>query len=159
MLKSTFVKDKVRYLLLLLLTVSLISYGFTLYTDKQQALLWASRCLLQSFDASGELKLKKWDLSVTPDAFIRFKKTYQNGRQEYYSFNLHRFKGLDYLGTTTKGTLRFKTLADDVIVQTYNDPKGNVDSMSTTLKIPLRNIEAEQLDSLLTTLTYLKENK
>lgn len=156
MLKSAFVNSKVRNLLLMSLAAGLTAYSFSWYSDRQQTLLWASRCLLQAFDASGDAKLKKWDLTLTPDAFIRFKKTYQGGKQEYYSFNLHRFKDLDYLGTTTKGTLRIKTQADDIIVQTYNDPKGNVDSMSTTLKIPLKNIEAEQLDSLLNALTYLK---
>ncbi len=133
-----------------------ITCGFSWYTNRQQALLWASKCLLQSFDAQSDPKLKKWDLTLTPDYFIRYKKTYQSGRQEYYSFNLQRFKSLDYLGTTAKGTLRINTLADDVIVQTYNDPKGNVDSMSTMMKLPLRGIEAEQLDSLLTVLHYLK---
>jgi hypothetical protein len=156
MFKSTFVKSNVHVLLKMVMVAGIISYGFVWSTDRQQALLWTSKCLLQTFDADNDPKIKKWDLSLTPDAFIRFKKTYQNGRQEYYSFNLRRFKDMDYYGTTTKGTLRIKTLADDVIVQTYNDPKGNVDSMSTMLKIPLRNIEAEQLDSLLHTLTYLK---
>ncbi|MFD1258120.1 hypothetical protein ACFQ3S_15035 [Mucilaginibacter terrae] len=141
-----------------ILSLSLIAYSFTWYADKQQALLWASKCLLQSFDNLAEPKLKKWDLTLTPDAFIRFKKTYQGGRQEYYSFNLHRFKDIDYIGTNIKGTLRIKTLGYDVIVQTYNDPKGNVDSMSTSLKIPVKGLEAEQLDSLLNNLIYLKSH-
>ena len=156
MLKSSFVRLNARAVLLMVLAITLTSYGFGWYADKQEALLWASKCLLQSFDAVGEPKLKKWDLTLTPDAFIRFKKTYQSGRQEYYSFNLRRFKDMDYIGTNIKGTIRLKTMADDVIVQTYNDPKGNVDSMSTSLKIPVRGLEAEQLDSLLHNLTLLK---
>ena len=124
--------------------------------DKQETISWSNQCLLQSFDTSGELKLKKWEFSLTADAFMRFKKTYQNGRQEYYSFNLRRFKDMDYLGTTTRGTIRIKTQADDVIVQTYNDPKGNVDSMTTTLKMPVKNMQAERLDSLYIALNYLK---
>ena len=156
MLKSAFMNSKGRYLPLIALAAGLTGYSFSWYTDRQQALLWASKCLLQAFDATGDPKLKKWDLTLTPDAFIRFKRTYQGGKQEYYSFNLHRFKDLNYLGTTTKGMLCFKTQADDVIVQTFNDPKGNIDSMSTTLKIPLKNVEAEQLDSLLNAITYLK---
>ena len=156
MSKSTFIKPRVLGIMILGLALIAGNYSFLWLTDRQQALLWASRCLLQSFDTTSDPKLKKWDLTLTPDAFIRFKKTYQNGRQEYYSFNLQRFKEMDYLGTTTRGTLRIKTLADDVIVQTYHDPKGDVDSMSTTMKIPLRAIEAEQLDSLLTALSSLK---
>ena len=64
---------------------------------------------------------------------------------------------MDYIGTNVRGTICLKTMGDDVIVQTYNDPKGNVDSMSTSVKIPVRGLEAEQLDSLLTNLMYLKE--
>ena len=156
MLKSSFVKVTVRRSMVMVLAVSLLSYSFNWYADKQESLLWASKCLLQSFDAMVDPKLKKWDLALTPDAFIRFKKTYQSGRQEYYSFNLRRFKNMDYIGTNVRGTICLKTMGDDVIVQTYNDPKGNVDSMSTSIKIPVRGLEAEQLDSLLTNLNYLK---
>jgi hypothetical protein len=156
MLKSSFVRLNARAVLLMVLAINLTSYGFGWYADKQEALLWASKCLLQSFDAMGDPKLKKWDLTLTSDAFIRFKRTYQGGRQEYYSLNLHRFKDIEYIGNNLTGTLRIKTLADDVIVQTYYDPNGNVDSMSTSLNIPVRGLEVEQLDSLRTNLNYLK---
>lgn len=155
MFKSTFVGAKAFRYILVLFTGG-ACYGFGWYMDKQETISWSNQCLLQSFDTSGELKLKKWELSLTADAFMRFKKTYQNGRQEYYSFNLRRFKDMDYLGTTTRGTIRIKTQADDIIVQTYNDPKGNVDSMTTTLKIPVKSMQAERLDSLYIALNYLK---
>ena len=155
MFKSTFTSIKaLGYKGLLVAVVAGCSFNW--YADRQETLTWGNQCLYQSYDASGELKLKKWDLSLTADAFLRFKKTYQNGRQEYYSFNLRRFKDMDYLGNTTRGTIRLKTLADDIIVQTYNDRKGNVDSMTTTLNIPVKNMEAERLDSLYQALTYLK---
>jgi len=140
----------------MVVTTMAACFGFNRYTDKLETISWSNQCLLQSFDTSGELKLKKWELSLTADAFMRFRKTYQNGRQEYYSFNLRRFKDMDYLGTTVRGTIRLKTLADDIIVQTYNDRKGNVDSMTTTLNIPVRNMDAERLDSLYNALIYLK---
>lgn len=155
MFKSTFARHKWLINSCLLLA-ALAGYGFNRYADKQQTISWSNQCLFQCFDASGEIKLKKWDLSLTADAFLRFRKTYLNGRQEYYSFNLRRFKDLDYLGTATRGTIRIKTLADDIIVQTYNDRKGNVDSMTTTLSIPVKNMDAERLDSLYNALNYLK---
>jgi len=141
----------------MIVVAAMVFYGFNYYTDKQEAISWSDHCLFYGYDSSGEINLKKWDISLTNDAFIRFRKTYLNGRQEYFSFNLRRFKNMDYLGTTTRGTIRFKTMADDIIVQTYNDRNGNVDSMATTLNIPVKNMEAERLDSLLTALNFLKK--
>jgi hypothetical protein len=53
--------------------------------------------------------------------FLRLRKIFQNGKQEYYSCQLHNFDDLDYIGTTTSGLLKINTKADDIIVQTYND--------------------------------------
>lgn len=154
MVKSTFTAFRSVYALGLASVLSLAGFGW--YMDKQDTISWSNQCLFQSYDASGELKLKKWELSVTADAFMRFRKTFQNGKQEYFSFNIRRFKDMDYLGNSSRGIIRLSTLADDIIVQTYNDRKGNVDSMSTTLKIPVKNMDAERLDSLYQALTYLK---
>jgi hypothetical protein len=55
---------------------------------------------------------------------------------------------LDYLGTTSAGWLKITTKSDNIIVQTHNDRKGNIDTMATSLIIPVRNIEPEQVDSL-----------
>ena len=140
----------------MVLAVAAVIYGFNLHTDRQETINWSDHCLFYAYDSSGEINLRKWDISLTNDAFIRFRKTYLNGRQEYFSFNLRRFKNMDYLGTTTKGTLRLKTVAHDIIVQTYNDRNGNVDSMATTLNIPVRNMGAERLDSLFIALNSLK---
>jgi hypothetical protein len=49
-----------------------------------------------------------------------------------------------------------KTKADDIIVQTYNDRHGDVDSMTTVLNIPVKNIEPERLDSLREAFNYFK---
>jgi len=157
MSKSSFLSANRKHLWGLLVTIASLCLGFTQYQDKRQAILWSHQCLYFAFDAAEEPDLRKWELNLTPDAFVRFRKTYANGRQEYYSFNLSRFKDIDYLGNTTKGTLRIKTLTDDIIVQTYNDRKGNVDSMSTSLKIPVKNMTAERLDSLLTAFNYIKK--
>jgi len=96
------------------------------------------------------------EFSLTPDYFIRLRKTYAKGKQEYYSFNLHKLNDFDYLGSTTTGIIEFKTLADDIIVQTYNDRHGDIDSMTTVLDIPVKNMEPERLDSLHEAFSYFK---
>lgn len=106
-------------------------------------------CLQNCFnDSEDNVKLKKWELKVTEKGFFRLRKHFPKGKQEYYSFNIKKFAALDYWGTEESGLLVIKTANDDVIVQTYNDPSGNVDSMSNSLKIPLKNITLGRLDSL-----------
>lgn len=136
----------------------LLLCGFKTNPDAQQMLGWSNRLLTHVYDPSNEVKLKKWELSVTDDYFLRFRKTYQNGKQEYYSCQLHAFNDMDYIGTTASGLIRINTKADDIIVQTYNDRKGDVDSMATTLTIPVKNMEAEQVDSLRNALLFFKSN-
>jgi len=96
------------------------------------------------------------EISVTSDYFIRLRKTYAKNMQEYYSFNLHQFNDFDYFGDTNAGTLQLKTVADDIIVQTYNSRDGDIDSMSTVLNIPVKNVEPERLDSLREAFNYFK---
>ena len=119
---------------------------------------WSNKTLLHIYDPTTEVKLKKWELTITDDLFLRFRKTYTNGKLEYYSSHLHSFNDLDYLGTARVGSLTISTQADDIIVQTYNDRKGDVDSMTNVLSIPVRNMEPEQVDSLRNALqTFKKE--
>lgn len=93
---------------------------------------------------------------LTSDYFLRLRKTYQHGKQEYFSFNLHRLNEVEYQGDEQTGTLELSTTADDIIVQTYEDPKGDIDSMSTVLELPLKNMSTGRLDSLKNALNYLK---
>ena len=88
--------------------------------------------------------------------FVHLRKTYQHGKQEYFSFHLTKLDSVNYLGDATNGQLKFKTINDDIIVQTYDDPKGNIDSMATTLTIPVRDMTPEKLDSLNDALEFLK---
>src|ERR1700744_2496917 len=150
MIRSVIQKANKTYFLTAILVLSLLHFSFKAEMTEQEMLTWSNKCLNESYDPSGETKLKKWDLTLTEDAFVRLRKVYTNGKQEYYSFQLHNFNEMDYLGTTTGGTLQLKTFADDVIVQTYNDPKGDIDSMATQLNLPVKNIEPDQLDSLMT---------
>jgi hypothetical protein len=152
MLRSVFNKPlKVAPILLLCLL-----YGFRPQRDTREMLEWSNRLLTAAYDPSGDAKLKKWELLITDEYFLRLRKTYQNGKQEYFSCQLGSFADLDYLGTTASGLIRINAKADDIIVQTYNDRKGDIDSMATTLTIPVKNMEAEQVDSLRNALLYFK---
>lgn len=141
-----------------MLIMCMLLYSFKPVADPQQLINWSNKTLMQVYDPSGDAKLKKWELSLTEDLFLRLRKTYQNGKQEYYSCQLHSFNDLDYMGTTASGLLNIKTNADDIIVQTYNDRKGDVDSMATTFSIPVKNMEPEQIDSLRNVLLYFKSS-
>ena len=133
-----------------------LNYSFKPQTDDQEWLDWSNKCLTASYNPGLDVKLKKWELTLTNDYFLRLRKTYQHGRQEYFSFNLHRLNGVKYQGDEQTGTLELSTNADDIIVQTYEDPKGDIDSMSTVLELPVRNMSPARLDSLKTALSYFK---
>ena len=101
-------------------------------------------------------KLKKYELLINKDGFFRYRKYLQNGKQEYYAFSLLRFKDLDFLGNSASGTLILRTRNEDVIVQTYNDPKGNIDSMAYQVQFPVKDIEAEDLHRIRENLLQIK---
>lgn len=93
--------------------------------------------------------LKRYELQVTNTGFCRYKRYYSSGKVEYFSFNLSKFKEMDYYGTDKSGNLILRTVGDDVIVQTYNDRKhGDVDSMANYMLIPMKNVEPENLSDL-----------
>jgi len=152
MVKSILTKAKI----LVILVPMAFCCAFSYKMGEKEWLDWSNKCLLQTFNASNDTKLKKWEIEVTPQHFIHLKKTYQHGKQEYFSFHLTKLDSVNYLGDTPNGQLQFKTLNDDIIVQTYDDPKGNIDSMATTLTIPVRDMTPEKLDSLNDALEFLK---
>lgn len=156
MVKSVLPKNKKIAFVFSVVLIAAVSLCFVADMTDQDWLTWGNKCLTQSFDASSDQKIKKWELILTDDSFIRLRKTYQNGKQEYFSFHLQRLQDMDYLGTVNTGTLQLKAKGDDIIVQTYNDRKGNVDSMATVLSIPVKNMEPERLDSLQHALLYFK---
>ena len=124
--------------------------------SEQEWLNWSNKCLSSSFNPTPDINLKKWEITLTPDYFLRFRKTYQQGKQEYFSFNLQRLTHVDYLPGDTAGILRFNTQTDDIIVQTYEDPEGNIDSMATTLGLPVHSMNAARFDSLKSALNYFR---
>lgn len=93
-------------------------------------------------------QIKRYELNVTNNGFCRYKRYFNNGKTEYFAFKLAKFKDMDYYGTTESGKLYLHTTGDDVIVQTYKDKGGDVDSMATQIIIPLKNMEAEDLNRI-----------
>src|SRR5580693_964782 len=89
----------------LAITLSASFFGFKHAFDDQDWLAYVNRSLTQSYDQSTDPKLKKVEILVTPEYFVRLRKTYAKNMQEYYSFNLHQFNDMDYLGNTTSGIL------------------------------------------------------
>jgi hypothetical protein len=108
------------------------------------------------------LKIRKCELLLSDEGFLRYRKTYISGKQEYYSLNITRVSSMDYLGDTGSGNLLIKTTEDDVIVQTFNDRDGNVDSMATHFRLDLHTVEPEDLvalqDDILGMKLLLKKN-
>lgn len=105
---------------------------------------------------SGAVKIRQFELLLNDEGFLRYRRTYINGKQEYYSLNLLRIRAIDYLGNTVSGDLSIQTQEDDVIVQTFNDRSGNVDSMATHFRLPLISVQAEDLVALNNDLLEMK---
>jgi len=105
---------------------------------------------------SGFLKIRQFELYLNDEGFLRYRRTYVNGKQEYYSFNLMRISAINYLGNNLSGELSIQTHEDDVIVQTFNDRNGNVDSMATYFRLPVSILEAEDMVALHNDLLEMK---
>lgn len=134
-------------------------YGFAAIMDEQAWVNWSNRALTEAYNPSGEPNIAHWEITLTTDHFIRIRKTYQQGNQEYYSFNIKRVKGIDYqraAADTLADSLQIRTLTDDIIIQTFDDPNGDLDSVATSLKIPVSKFAPGRLDSLKEAITFLK---
>jgi len=142
-----------------MLFIGIITMGWKLYEDKvsSDSLRAAEKCLQQCFDTEvPKNRLKKCEIAISDKGFLRLRKYHPNGKEEYYSFNLKKLVAMDYFGTSKNGTLALKTKGDDIIVQSFHDPRGDVDSMSSSMTIPLKNIEPEQLNELYAGLVSMK---
>lgn len=93
-------------------------------------------------------KLKKVEIKFTKEGFFRYRRTFITGKQEYFSFNCSQFEQLDFLGNVQSGFLILKTQPESIIVQTFRDNKGNIDTMASQLKLPLKNMEAQDVQQL-----------
>lgn len=127
----------------------LCCFLFSGFNDPEEHTVIIQNLLNKYYDNEVQGKeLKRFELNVTNTGFCRYRKIYVNGKVEYFAFNLSRFKTLDYYGNTERGELYLRTKNDDVIVQTRNDRKGEVDSTATYMVIPLKNIDVEALNAL-----------
>ena len=157
MIKSVLSKFRKTLFICTILLAAIAGLCFRPQMDEQEMLTWTNKVFAENFDPTTDSKLKKCDWVLTPDAFIRMNKTYQNGKQEYFSFHLHRLVDMEYLGNSSFGNLQFTTNQDDIIVQTHNDRKGgDLDTLATVLTVPVRNMQPERLDSLREVLDYFK---
>jgi hypothetical protein len=130
--------------------------AFSIPQDLLEETVFVQKMLKDHYDETAiKPTLKKYELNVTNSGFCRYKRFYANGKVEYFSFNLTKYKEMDYYGTDKLGQLLLKTQGDDVIVQTYNDRQGDVDSMASFLAIPIKNIEPEELSALSERLTRM----
>ncbi|MBS1502982.1 MAG: hypothetical protein JST32_13025 [Bacteroidetes bacterium] len=156
MIRSLILKRAKMFAVVAIIPICAFKYVLRPKTGEQEWLDWSNKCLNECYDPSNEAKLVKWELSITPDHYLRLRKTFPHERQEYFSLQLQRFNDLNYIGTDSLGTLQFKADTDDIIVQTYNDPKGDIDSTAVRLDLPVKHMQPERLDSLKSALTYLK---
>ncbi|MET3981123.1 hypothetical protein ABIB62_003641 [Mucilaginibacter sp. UYP25] len=157
MQKSLLPGNKKALLIAAIVLPALFLCAFKAYNTELEWINWGNRFLNESYNPTVEPTLKKFEITLTPDHFMRLRKTYQHGKLEYYSFSLKRFSELEYIaGTSTTDTLEIKTQADDIIYQTYEDPKGDVDSMATRWDIPVKKLSPQRLDSLKQALNFLK---
>lgn len=112
-----------------------------------------------SHNAERDLGCKATNFEISETGFIRYRKTGMDNKSEYYSVKLNEFKEAKYLGDEQKGWLLLKFTDEAVIYQTYNDKAGNIDEMLAEIKIPLKNINVDELNQLCTAMTKLKEGK
>jgi len=146
-----------KYVFFSICLVFLVCSGFE---TAEESMAIIQNTLNKYYDSNAEnVGLKRYELNVTNTGFCKYKKTYSNGKTEFFSFNLSRFKGVQYYGTVKKGALYLFTNSDDVIVQTHNDRKGDVDSMATHMIIPLKEIDEDVLNTLAAQLLKVKGKK
>lgn len=159
-MQTSLLPAKKKTVIIAIISVSWLFFGgFKAVNDELGWLKWSNRFLNESYDPTVEPMLKKYEIMLTPDHFVRLRKTYQQGKQEYYSFNVKRFTGLNYIpGNAATDTLQIKTQTDDIIYQTYEDPKGDIDSMATSWDIPVKKMAQSRVDSLRQAFNFLKKN-
>ncbi|MEJ2883043.1 hypothetical protein [Pedobacter sp. GR22-6] len=144
-------------IIFLCLPLYLFFTAFIYVNSLEEDAAYVHKLLNDHYDAEqGGIAVKRYELSINSTGFCRYKRYFTSGKVEYFSFNLQKFKDLDYLGNNRRGLLLLNTKGEDVIVQTYKDRKnGDVDSMSTFLTIPLKEVEPEDLIELMNRLTRM----
>lgn len=101
--------------------------------------------------------VKEQKLEVTPEGFLRFRQKLLSGKQEYFAFHFSRYKEMKYFGTEERGYAEIMVADSNVIVQTFNDPKGDIDSMGTSMRLNFQHCTAEELSRLESQFSQLKK--
>lgn len=113
----------------------------------------------KQYSAERDLGIKATSFDISESGFIRYRKTDAANKSEYFSVKLNEFKEASYLGDEKAGWLLLKFTNEAVIYQTYNDKAGNVDEMLAEIKIPLKNIDVDDINSFCNALNSLKKCK
>lgn len=111
------------------------------------------------YNAEKDLGIKSTDFEISKNGFIRYRKTDQVNKSEYFSVKLNEFKELSYFGNEKAGWFLLKFTEESIIYQTYNDKAGNVDKMLTEIKIPVKDIDVEEINSFSRALDTLKKSE
>lgn len=99
---------------------------------------------------------RKVHIEIAANGILRYYVTYKSGKEEVFSLNLAHYKDLTYLGTAQSGVMVIHAKDDQVIAQTYHDPKGDTDSLNTEMQIQVEGVSAEQINSIHQDLNILK---
>jgi hypothetical protein len=109
-----------------------------------------------SHHAEQDLGYKSGILSISEQGFLRYTLKTTYGKTEYYSLKLLKLKDISFLGTENANWLVLNCYDDSVIYQTYQDKDGNIDEMTNKLRIPLKNLNIEDVNELSTNFFLLK---
>lgn len=126
------------------------------------AFIEAKKVVIEQYNhhnAERDLGSKATQFEISETGFIRYRKTDVNNKSEYFSVKLTEFKGLKYLGDEQNGWLLLNFNDESVIYQTYNDKTGNVDEMLSEIKIPLKDVNIDELNQLDKAMNKLKNFK
>ena len=129
-------------------------------TPKDNISLWREEIItsFKKHESEKYLEYKSYKLEITDQGFIRYRRVLANNKTEYFSVKADKFLTLNYQGTERSGLLSMSCEPSSVIFQTYKDPSGDVDSMTSEIVFPLNNITAEELNQLQYNFEYLKNN-
>ena len=109
------------------------------------------------YNAERDLGLKSTSFEISDNGFIRYKKTANDNKSEFYSVKANELQDISYLGNENAGWLLLKFTNEAVIYQTYNDKSGNTDEMRSEIKIPLKHINVNEINSLVVAVNSLKQ--
>src|SRR5690606_734443 len=99
----------------------------------------------QKHEAERYMGLKSYNLEITENGFLRYKKVQNNNKSELFSVKITRIKDIDFFGTEHNGWFLLQCEPETVIYQSGRDPRGDIDSMANEISFPLQQVSAEEL--------------